>query len=491
MSKDELGPVADAGALMRELFRMSPMPFAALSLDGRVLRANENLTAMTGYAVATLEGMTIDDLLDDRVVSPELASIMESPTGRLVEVSLRTASGARLPTRLVLMPIRYTGVDCVLTSFHDISALTVAQSQFRDLLEVAPDAMVIADRSGTIQIVNQQTERMFGYARAELLGKPVETLIPERYRDHAKHRDGFWNDPRVRAMGSGVELFGRRKDGSEFPVEVSLSPLETASGYLVTSAIRDITERKRLERQVLQASAYKSEFLANMSHELRTPLNSIIGFADLMYRGKVGELAPDHHEYMGDILTSARHLLQLINDVLDLAKVESGKMELRPARIDLAKLVGEVRDVLRGMQTAKHLTLELDLEAGLEIVTDPSRLKQVLFNYLSNAIKFSPPGGVITVRARAWGEHEFCLEVEDRGVGIPAEDIPRLFSPFEQLDTGTAKRYQGSGLGLAVTRRVVESQSGRVGVKSEVGVGSTFHAILPRVATTPTDEDAP
>ena len=237
-------------------------------------------------------------------------------------------------------------------------------------------------------------------------------------------------------------------------------------------------------REVESATQHKSEFLANMSHELRTPLNAIIGFAELMHGGKVGPLAVEHQEYLGDILTSARHLLQLINDVLDLAKVESGKMEFRPERVDVARLVGEVRDVLRGLAVKKRLQVRTQFDPDVATaVVDPGRLKQVLYNYLSNAIKFTPDGGQVTIRIAADGAELFRLDVEDTGIGISPADIGRLFVEFQQLDASSAKHYQGTGLGLAMTKRIVEAHGGRVEVRSTLGKGSIFSAFLPRAMT--------
>jgi protein-histidine pros-kinase len=362
-----------------------------------------------------------------------------------------------------------------------------SEAKFRSLPEAAPDAIVIVDQSGRIVIVNQQTERLFGYTRDELLGQPVEILIPDHLRgNHPALRADYFAHPRVRPMGLGLELAGLRKDGTQFPVGVALGPIRIGGEMLVSSAIRDITGRKQLERQMQEASRLKGEFLANMSHELRTPLNAIIGFAELMYREKVGPVAPAHKEYLGDILTSARHLLQLINDVLDLAKVESGKMVIRPERVDLARLTEEVRDVLRGLAAAKRLRVGIAVDPAVASVTaDPARVKQILYNFLSNAIKFTGDEGRIDIRIIGDGPDMFQIDVEDTGVGIAPEDLDHLFVEFQQLDASAAKRYPGTGLGLALTKRIAEAHGGRVAVRSTLGVGSTFSAILPRATVPP------
>jgi signal transduction histidine kinase len=253
--------------------------------------------------------------------------------------------------------------------------------------------------------------------------------------------------------------------------------LAERTGQLET-ANEDLAEQNR---RIQQADRLKSEFLANMSHELRTPLNAIIGFAEIMHDGKVGPMSSQHKEYLGDVLTSARHLLQLINDILDLSKVEAGKMEFRPTRVNLALVVQEARAIVRAMAAKKRINLRSEIDPSLcDIETDPRSLKQILYNYLSNALKFTPEGGVVTVRAKPEALEQFRIEVEDNGIGIPAEDQQRLFVEFQQLDASTGKKYSGTGLGLALTKKIVEAQGGRVGVNSAPGAGSVFYAVLPR-----------
>jgi protein-histidine pros-kinase len=490
-------------ARFQDLLDAAPDATIAVRRDGRIVLANAQAERLLGYDAGQLTGESVDALVPERFRSEHprhRLAYFEKPRPRAmgegVELAARRRDGSEFPAEISLSPVK-TGDEVLVTAaIRDVTSRKRVEARFRGLLEAAPDAMVIVERGGRIVLVNSQTLKLFGYSREELVGQPVEILVPEATRArHPDLRDGYFADPKPRAMGASIELAARRKDGTEFPAEISLSPVDSDQGIVVSAAIRDVSERKRLEslkaqavaerhRRIEEANRLKSEFVANMSHELRTPLNAIIGFAKLMHSGTVGPVSPDHKEYLGDILTSAEHLLGIINDVLDLSKIEAGRMEFAREPFDPNVVALEACATFRTLAQQKRITLDHDL--GPEIrgaMGDISRLKQVVFNYVSNAIKFTPEGGRVRIRVSPEEADHFRIEVEDTGVGIAAEDIARLFVEFQQLDGSAAKRHQGTGLGLALTKRLVTAQGGRVGVTSAPGLGSTFFAVLPTNAS--------
>ncbi|MGA8576666.1 MAG: ATP-binding protein [Candidatus Cybelea sp.] len=372
-----------------------------------------------------------------------------------------------------------------------LSLSDIAGSRLQ-LLEHAPDATVIVDAEGLIQLVNAQTERLFGYYREELIGKPVEMLIPARYHGrHVGERRSYYDDPRVRPMGVGLELRGLRKDGSEFPVEISLSPVVMRDGTFVASAIRDVTERKAFEQRLQElnaeletASRAKDDFLASMSHELRTPLNAIIGFTGTLLMQLPGPLNDEQERQLGIVQWSARHLLSLINDILDLAKIESGKMELYFEAVPVKDVVKEVAASLAALASDKGLEFTSTVsEDGESAVTDRRALRQILLNLTNNAIKYTEKGSVrIDVRGATWHDRPaIVLSVIDTGVGIKTEDRQRLFEAFEQLESLHTRRFEGTGLGLYVCRNLTALLAGELKMASEYGSGSTFTLFLPKI----------
>jgi PAS domain S-box-containing protein len=377
-----------------------------------------------------------------------------------------------------------------------LESIETEQMHHRAVLELdqffalSLDLLCISNLDGYMLRLNPAWEKTLGFSTAELSSKRwVEFVHPE---DRRRAEAALLN------LRSGIELDHLEvrclsKSGAYRWLVGSATPaLERG---VVFAALSDITERKHLEeqlrrknialeeqnRRVNEASRLKSEFLANMSHELRSPLNGIIGFTELLYDGKLGPVPERPREFLGRIHSSASHLLQLINGVLDLSKVEAGRMEFRPEQVSVSSVIQEVVGILSTLAAEKQIRMATEIDDGVDkVLTDPGRLKQILHNYLSNALKFTGLEGKVVVRLKSEGTAEFRLEVSDTGVGIAEKDLARLFVEFQQLDATTAKRYQGTGLGLALTKRIVEAQGGRVGVESKLGEGSTFFAVLPR-----------
>jgi len=486
----------------RGLLESVPDAIVMVNNTGRIVFLNTQALEMFAYEREALIGQPIETLLPDRFKTGHIqhrTRYLSGPRTRAMGAGLALyglrGDGTEFPVEVSLSPLETEEGVLVMAAARDITDRMRAEAKFRGLLESAPDAMIIVNPAGRIVLTNAQTVQLFGYKREELENQLVEILLPERFNfAHLGHRSGYFREPRPRAMGAELELYGLRKDGREFPVEISLSPLETEDGVLVMAAVRDITDRRRQEAEirlknreleaqnirVQEASRMKSEFLANMSHELRTPLNGIIGFAEFIVDEKPGPLNEKQKEYLNDILNSGHHLLHLINDVLDLAKVEAGKMELFPEAFSVRTVVDEVCSIIAPVAKKKSITIDTSLSLEVDVVTlDPQKFKQILYNLLSNAVKFTEPDGSVTIVVEPYKLVYIRVQVTDTGIGIRPEDLPRLFAEFQQLDSSVARRYEGTGLGLALTKKIVEYQNGSIEVESEVGHGSTFRVLLP------------
>jgi PAS domain S-box-containing protein len=639
--------------------------------NGRFTYICSNIESIFGFSIKEIQAFgNISRLLPDNAIS--LDDLKRLGELQNVECEMRNKSGQILS---LLVNVKRVSIKegTILYTCRDVTQRKRAEQNFRQLLESAPDAMVIFNQQGTIVLVNVQTEKLFGYARANLLGKPVEILIPERYRHlHNLQWDNYFNEPRPRPMGSDIEFYALRQDGCEFPVEISLSPIETAEGLLVSSTIRDITDRKQAEEtlrnlvegvsattgtnflqklveylahmlkvkyafigqlladkpktlrtlvivadnrlidnveydlrntpcekvitgeapccycpqgiqqcfrnsllvqmaiencivtplvdahgqvmgliaimddkplnqkeriesllQIFSARAaaelerihalealeqersslaqrveertaelmsanmelaravrLKDEFLANMSHELRTPLNAILGMSEVLQEGSYGSINQQQAKSLRIIKESGKHLLSLVNDILDLAKMDAGKVKLEILPVSAEGIANTCLHIVKELALKKRLKLSTTFDIAVTIIqADERYLKQMLINLLSNAIKFTPEKGMVNLEIRGnakQGIVEFI--VSDTGIGIHEKDMEYLFKPFVQLDGGLNRRYEGTGLGLSLVSRLAEMHGGGVSVESEVGKGSRFSILLP---WQPKDEEPP
>jgi PAS domain S-box-containing protein len=366
-------------------------------------------------------------------------------------------------------------------------ALRESEERYRHIINAAADAIISIDEQGLVREFNFAAEQTFGFTKAELLGQPLTALMPAHLRD--LHTAGLQRylttGQRHLPRWHNIELPGLTKDGQEFPLEVSFSLLEAGDKKFLTGVLRDITERKQVEAALHQArhtaeaaTRAKSEFLANMSHELRTPMNAIIGFTRLVMRRAQDVLPPRQYENLDKILVSAEHLLKLINDILDLSKIEAGRMEVRATSFALEPLIDRCLRTVEPLVTSARLRLVKDFEAALPaLYTDQDKLQQILMNLLSNAVKFTPEGTVtVTARHRAG---EITLAVADTGIGIPKDALGLIFEEFRQVGNSTSQHYRGTGLGLSISRHLARLLGGEITVQSTVGVGSTFTVTLP------------
>ena len=485
------------------------------TLDGRITNWNRAACDLFGYTADEIIGRSIQLLLPPDRREEEMDILASIFDGRVVppfETVRLAKDGRRLDLSITISPIRDGSGRIVGASkiARDagvqrkmVAALLESEARLRFALEVARIGDWDLDLRTGVMHRSVRHDHCFGYDALQP-DWSIATLLEHVHPEDRQHVALTYRRGLLREEDWCVEFRVVWPDETVHWLRIHGSTrYDTGDTNRMLGIVVDLTEqraaeeeRRRADRlesdnlQMQEANRLKSQFLANMSHELRSPLNAIIGFSDLLASDGIPVAPEQQRQFIGHIGTSGRHLLKLINDVLDLSKVESGKFEFYPEPVDLPGLIGDVRSIMFSLLQRKGLALQVEVAPEIaSVVTDPARLKQVLFNYLSNAIKFSPDGGTITVRASAEGSAGFRIEVTDRGIGIAPADLPRLFVEFQQLDDGYQKRHQGTGLGLALTRRLVEAQGGSVGVRSVPGQGSTFHLVLPRAPGLAVDSD--
>lgn len=353
-----------------------------------------------------------------------------------------------------------------------------SESHLAQVLGAVVDGIITSDERGNIQVFNPAAEKIFGYGAEEAVGKSLNMLMPpSEAHDHDLHLANYDQTGKATIIGFGREVMGRRKDGSEFPIDLAISELEIDGKRMFTGVVRDITARKKAEHALIEAkdqaeraNRVKSEFMANMSHELRTPLNAIIGFSEVARSEMFGPLGHEKYkEYSGDIQDSAQHLLDLINDILDMARIEADKFELYDEIFDLHEIA---KTPIHFVNSGK-VTITNNIAADLPYLrADKRRVKQILLNLLSNAVKFTAEGGQVVIDAVQDANGGIEVSIEDSGIGMSEDEIERALRPFEQIDTGLNRKYEGTGLGLPLVERMARLNGGVLEITSEQGKGT-------------------
>ena len=480
------------------LLELAPDAMVVVDREGRMVLVNAEALRLFGYDEGEMLGRSVDVLVPDAVRSAHashraayMASPRTRPMGSGLALSGRRKDGTEFPVEISLAPVDTDDGVLVLAAVRDVTerrradeTIRASEAKFRMLLDLAPDAIVIVDGEGRIVLVNGEAQRLFAYSEAEMLGQPVELLLPESARGgHVAHRRGYVASPRTRPMGSGLALAGRRKDGGEFPVEISLAPMSTADGMLIMAAVRDVSDRRAaerhikvlnedLERRVAELAAVNKEleaFSYSVSHDLRAPLRSIDGFSQALAEEYAHVLTDEGRDYVRRVRAATQRMGELIDDLLNLARVT--RREMRRESVDLSALARAIGVQLRRNEPGRQVTLTI--QDGLVVAGDPHLLRLVLENLIGNAWKFT---GTQTEARIEFGmlrqDGAPVYYVRDNGVGFDMAYSEKLFGAFQRLHAMT--EFPGTGIGLATVQRIINRHGGRVWAEAELGKGATF-----------------
>lgn len=471
------------------LLETAPDAMVIVNQQGQIVLVNAQTEAQFGYTKEELLGKELEILVPDDIVYQhrhQRERYVSEPVPRNMsedmELKGQRKDGSTFPVEVSLSPLKTENGLFISAAIRNISDRKKEEHKFRRLLDSAPDAIVIVGNEGLIQIVNAQVEKIFGYNKEDLIGKKVEELIPERYKNkHPGHRNSFAHNPKVRPMGAGLELSGLRKNGEEFPVEISLSPMETKDGILIIAAIRDITDRKsaqkELERKYKELEEKNKEleqFAYVASHDLQEPLQTVISLTEFLAESYGGMLDTNGAKSMEYVLASTKRMRQLIKGLLDYSQI--GRQAVLAA-VDCNTLLMEIKEDLSTVITNTKASIKVE---KLPIVQGyETALRQLFQNLLTNAIKFTKANcqPVVSVFCKEEGEN-WLFGVKDNGIGIDKKYVDRIFIIFQRLHL--REQYEGTGIGLAHCRKIVALHHGKIWVESEINKGSTFYFTIPK-----------
>ena len=472
-----------ARARMTSMIEFSHDAVISEGLDGLITAWNPAAERLYGYSAAEMIGRNLDVPADARRASHSrgagitAAIVRRRPAGALSRPSGSGRTGRTVAVSIICLPLTdLQGHDHrdVRVS-RDISAQEQADARFRGLLEAAPDATVCVDQDGRIVLVNAQAERLFGYPREELAGQPVEILVPDAIKAaHPDLRAGYAADPRPRQMGAGLDLSGRRRDGSTFPAEIALSAIDTGQGLLVSAAVRDVTEQRQARDDLRRINQNLESFSYSLAHDLRTPLRSLAGYSTVLIEDYADTLGADGRGYAQRIEAASEHMGRILDDLLRMSRISGAKISLR--QVDLGAEAAAIAAELQRQDPGRRVSFTIQQPAWA--LADVVLIREVLHDLLGNAWKFTSgrDSPLIEFGIAPASDARVCCYVRDNGAGFDPAFTHKLFQPFQRLHT--AREFPGTGIGLASVRRVVERHNGRTWAEGAVGDGATFFFTL-------------